>query len=301
MSSSPVRNERDVLEEKEFKDDERKLPTLPLRSRPMAFFSSWLPSASASLVACSSCFTVPAAGAGVVPAAPAPAAAPAAAAARLASALLVLGGGRLARVGDEDSRMSFALLPPLLLLPVLVVAARGEVGRGSGSISEERINVDPLLSSDKDELRLLVLLPPPLLRRRKREAILWWLPPASPRACLPGTVVGREEDRASENVRVAGRLMAICDCYEMEQLQDWGQPPLRSLYPMPGLAPFLWCLCTPGACGRGGTERHKDKVAKRERRCLIRLLLGIPRSLARKAKKRSQSPTSRPQGTCRGS
>lgn len=203
MSSSPVRNERDVLEEKEFKDDERKLPTLPLRSCLMAFFS-WPSSPSASLVECPSCLTVPAARAGVVPAAPAPAAAPAAAAARLASALLVLGGGRLARVGDEDSRISFALLPPLLLLMVvLVVAARGEVGRGSGSISEERINVDPLLSSDRDELLLLVLLPPPLLRRRKRDAILWWLPPASP-SSLPGTVVGREEDRASENVLQAG-------------------------------------------------------------------------------------------------
>ena len=188
-SSSPVKKERDVLLENEFKDDSKKLPTLPLRSRPpiAASFHCCSPSPF-----CLSCFTAPsAAGAATTAAAAAaPSTAPAAAA-EFASALLLLGGGRAVMVGNEDSRISSMLL---LLLLVVAPTARGEEEDGAdgagGSISEVWIMDKPLLlSSDRDELLLLVLLPPPLLRRRKRDAMVLG-PLASPRPGLWGMLGG---------------------------------------------------------------------------------------------------------------
>ena len=191
-SSSPVKKERDVLLENEFRDDSKKLPTLPLRSRPPPVSFPCPPSPF-----CSSCFTVPsAAGAATTAAttaAAAPSTAPAAAAAtaKFASALLVLGGGRAVMVGEEDSTISF-MLPDAW------------DRRAGGSISEEWMLDKPLLlSSDRDELLLLVLLPPPLLRRRKREAMVLGLP-ASPRgAGLWGVLGGRKDGECSCSLRPA--------------------------------------------------------------------------------------------------
>lgn len=233
-----------MLLENEFKDDSKKLPTLPLRSRlPItASFHCCSPSPF-----CSSCFTAPsAAGAATTAAAAAaaPSTAPAAAAAtaEFASALLVLGGGRAVMVGDKDSRISFMLL---LLLLVVAPTARGEEEDGAdgagGSISEEWMLDKPLLlSSDRDELLVLVLLPPPLLRRRKRDAMVLG-PLASPRAGLWGMLGGMKDGECSCSLRPADECAARIDgCGRLLPALSW-QPNAASWRPCRGVCVWMRC------------------------------------------------------------
>lgn len=168
-----------MLLEIEFKDESKKLLTLPLRSRPPTASFPCCPSPS-----CSSCFRVPsAAGAATAPA-------PAAATAEFVSALLVLGFGNAALMGDEDSTISFM---PLLAVRTAAGGEEEEEDRRAGGSNSEEMLDEPLLSSS-DELELLVLLPPPLLRRRKKDAMVLG-PPASPRGWPMGCVGRRERQR----------------------------------------------------------------------------------------------------------
>jgi hypothetical protein len=123
--------------------------------------------------------------------------------AEIASALLMLCGGKYPTAGNEGSPISF--------MP-FVVALDG-AGAG-GSISEERMDV-PLLSSDRDEQLLLVLLPSPLLRRRKRYAMVLGQP-ASPSMpcgmCLEGRSVPSPAERTVACLRGNNCSITGCPC-----------------------------------------------------------------------------------------
>ena len=170
-----------------------------------------------------------------------------------ASVLLVLGGGKPVLMGDEDSAMSFMLLPDAW--------DEGKEWGPDGSISEEKMLDEPLLSSDKEELELLVLLPPPLLRRRKKDAMVLGPRRRHPGAGLWGVLGGRRARMSAaacwpaERWSVGFGLLLV-----VLQLGLWARLPRHSRQALPSLPPWLWCLCA----SEWEWEQQWDRRSERE-------------------------------------